>query len=241
VFPCLPKREKPSWIQTTSVSCLPQKSSHTVPHSSFKHISTLPVELEPRFVSLTSPDVQTIADNTQWSCKCRTLHHSFGKNLPILLHETLASSLCPQLCCVVCLQFTSLWTQIQSTPHHPSLWCQSLLQNEPSDMPQNLNGKTTISTGLQSAYTSKAYTEFCNSLRAEKPNCRHTTLASALSQLSSHTVPHALFLQTSTRPLMSSELPLSLIYPFEQTATKYIPQRNSMKLFIYPKLFCPSL
>ena len=50
--------EFPVCLQTTSASLLFQKSSHTVPHSSKIHISTLPSELSDPSTSRTSPFVQ---------------------------------------------------------------------------------------------------------------------------------------------------------------------------------------
>jgi len=50
-----------------------------------------------------------------------------------------------------------------------------------------------------------------------KPSCLQTTLASVLSQKSSHTVPHALLLQISTRPLeFVDPVPRRRISPFKQ-------------------------
>ena len=50
-----------------------------------------------------------------------------------------------------------------------------------------------------------------------KPSCLQTTLASLLSQKSSHTVPHALLLQISTRPLeFVDPVPRRRISPFKQ-------------------------
>ena len=50
------------------------------------------------------------------------------------------------------------------------------------------------------------------------PSCRHTTVASLLSQLSWHTVPHALPTQISTRPSFGMLPPASLSWPVVQGA-----------------------
>lgn len=54
----------------------------------------------------------------------------------------------------------------------------------------------------------------------EKPSCLHTTEASTFLQLSSHTVPQALFLHTSTLPVPVTELPCSLTDPGSHTAAE---------------------
>lgn len=54
-------------------------------------------------------------------------------------------------------------------------------------------------------------------LNLEKPSCLHTTEASSAPQISSHTVPQALFLQISTLPLPIT-LPCNLTEPAMQTA-----------------------
>lgn len=52
------------------------------------------------------------------------------------------------------------------------------------------------------------------------PSCRHTTIASAVPQPSSHTVPHWALLQNSTRPSMDDDPPTSLRSPWAQAAAK---------------------
>ena len=67
---------------------------------------------------------------------------------------------------------------------------------------------SSLDRGL-SFYISKCVTNLCNQHAyavwswvpiAENPSCVHATLASEVLQESSHTVPHALLLQISTRP-----------------------------------------
>ena len=48
---------------------------------------------------------------------------------------------------------------------------------------------------------------------AENPSCLHATLASLVSHPSSHTVPHVLFIQISTRPSSKVFPSTSLIAP----------------------------
>ena len=48
---------------------------------------------------------------------------------------------------------------------------------------------------------------------AENPSCRHTTLASLLSQSSSQTVPHSPDMNNSTRPSQERRLPINLMSP----------------------------
>ena len=50
----------------------------------------------------------------------------------------------------------------------------------------------------------------------ENPSCLHTTLASAVPQKSSHTVPHVLLMQTSTRPSLGVGPLTSLTSPVVQ-------------------------
>jgi len=51
----------------------------------------------------------------------------------------------------------------------------------------------------------------------EKPSCLQTTVASVLSHPSWHTVPQVWPVQTSTRPSLGPEPPITLISPFEQS------------------------
>jgi len=67
-----------------------------------------------------------------------------------------------------------------------------------------------------------------NILAPENPSCLQATAASVLSQLSSHTVPQAAFWQTSTRPSLGVEPPMSLMSPFEQTGQIVIQGKYSM-------------
>ena len=55
-----------------------------------------------------------------------------------------------------------------------------------------------------------------HSLYLENPSCLQTTLASRASQTSSHTVPQALPLHTSTRPALELVPPRSLTAPWVQ-------------------------
>ena len=48
------------------------------------------------------------------------------------------------------------------------------------------------------------------------PSCLHTTLASMLSQKSSHTVPQWLLMHTSTRPSLGKNPPARRTDPLEQ-------------------------
>ena len=82
-----------------------------------------------------------------------------------------------------------------------------------------------INSSLDSSlsfYISKCVTNLCNQHAhavwswapiAENPSCVHTTLASEVLQESSHTVPHALLLQISTRPSYWFVPPWSLMSP----------------------------
>ena len=60
------------------------------------------------------------------------------------------------------------------------------------------------------------------------PSCWHTTEASVLSQESSHTVPHRLFVQISTLPSFGMLPPASRSWPVVQTA-----EYNRRKLCTY--------
>lgn len=71
---------------------------------------------------------------------------------------------------------------------------------------------------------------------AENPSCLHTTLALKWSHPSSHTVPHALFLQNSTRPSSTVLPPVRRISPSTQPDTKY--KKNTWKLIAWQRLFC---
>ena len=51
----------------------------------------------------------------------------------------------------------------------------------------------------------------------EKPSCLQTTVASVLSHPSWHTVPQAWPMQTSTRPSLGPEPPITLMSSFEQS------------------------
>ncbi len=52
---------------------------------------------------------------------------------------------------------------------------------------------------------------------AENPSCLHTTVASGADQKSSHTVPHVMFMQISTRPSRMEAPPTRRIAPGSQT------------------------
>ena len=54
----------------------------------------------------------------------------------------------------------------------------------------------------------------------EYPSCRHTTVASAFPQKSSHTVPHSLLMQISTLPSLAMIPPTSRSWPGVQGAVK---------------------
>ena len=56
----------------------------------------------------------------------------------------------------------------------------------------------------------------------ENPSCLQATCASVVPHESSHTVPHWLLLQTSTRPSRAFVPPTSLMSPVAQTARKYL-------------------
>ena len=58
---------------------------------------------------------------------------------------------------------------------------------------------------------------FCSVMLPEYPNCLQTTLASSLSQLSSHTVPQMLAKQISTLPSNSFEPLTRRTSPFSHT------------------------
>ena len=58
------------------------------------------------------------------------------------------------------------------------------------------------------------------SLRMESPNCLQTTVASLVSQWSSHTVPQVSLKQISTLPSLDTEPPTSLRSPSLQTMTQ---------------------
>ena len=57
-------------------------------------------------------------------------------------------------------------------------------------------------------------------LYLEYPSCPHATLASKLSQPSSHTVPHVSFMQISRRPSNRSAPPTRRSSPWLQNAAK---------------------
>ena len=61
-----------------------------------------------------------------------------------------------------------------------------------------------------------AWLHWTHSLYLENPSCLQTTLASRASQRSSHTVPQALPLHTSTRPALELVPPRSLTAPWVQ-------------------------
>lgn len=66
----------------------------------------------------------------------------------------------------------------------------------------------------------------------ENPSCLQTTFASVRPQPSSHTVPHSLLLQTSTRPSNTSLPPASLTSPCWQTVGQNHKQRLHSLVFI---------
>lgn len=62
--------------------------------------------------------------------------------------------------------------------------------------------------------------EVCNVLCPEYPSCLQATFASGTPHMSSHTVPHLPFRQTSTRPSFGRVPPISLIPPSGVQATQ---------------------
>ena len=111
----------PSCLQTTVASMLSQESSHTVPHWSLMHTSTLPSYwLEPP-TRRTSPYIQlplvlTIVNNTYSFVALQRLHYRY-LNLP--WHLTPASSVWPpeQMTAEACEQCVRLF----SLPVHSTL------------------------------------------------------------------------------------------------------------------------
>lgn len=67
-------------------------------------------------------------------------------------------------------------------------------------------------------------------LYLENPSCLQATFASTALQWSSHTVPHCLFKQTSTRPWYDSDVkPESLIEPSVQAVNNESTQVSKLK------------
>ena len=116
--------------------------------------------------------------------------HSIGQNF--LMWRKLYRKFCPILhiswyrkhhfCSSVDLWYIALWG-MQDITHNIHI-LQWFLWDNIYDMTQNVL--------LQQ-----------HSLFLEKPSCPHATLASTLPQKSSHTVPHAPLLHTSTRPWLA--------------------------------------
>jgi len=74
------------------------------------------------------------------------------------------------------------------------------------------------------------------SLYLENPSCLQATLASLASQKSSHTVPHWLFMQTSTRPWEELDpKPASLIAPAVQPAVYKHRKPRSLVCYTFDK------
>ena len=84
IVPCLPELLNPSCLQTTCAAGVPQKSSHTVPHSPPRHTSTLPsTGLEP-FTNLTSPKRQPGTDSGE--CSTERVNYYMYMLFNILAH-----------------------------------------------------------------------------------------------------------------------------------------------------------
>ena len=69
-------------------------------------------------------------------------------------------------------------------------------------------------------------------LWVEYPSCRHTTVASALPQKSSHTVPHSLSMQISTLPSFAMLPPTSRSWPCVQGAVRQSGKPHKPQSFI---------
>lgn len=202
----LPAVLYPSCLHVTVASTDIHRSSQTVPHSLFQHISTLPSKLVLPPISLTSP----------------------------LLHPvTIAASLqfSPALCHVPTLTYgavdathTSIFSMDTVVDTNSSV--RTIEQEKFSAEAPHIIQKDTAWTLTESskAESHSSYIQIepvrstCDYIQvfipvAENPSCLQTTAASMLLHASSHTVPQALLLQTSTRPSLALEPPARRISP----------------------------
>ena len=91
--------------------------------------------------------------------------------------------------------------------------------------------KATASVGTKDSNIYYMWCKFLDkplfSLSVENPSCWHTTVASALPQESSHTVPHKFLMQTSTLPSLAMLPPASRSPPVVHGAVW-----NKMSLYL---------